>query len=204
MLGAGVADARVPAHPFSYEAEAEAEPQIDELPVALMLTLADEEPEHRFRTLGASLVSGLELGAMDLPMASMELGWADTSFGPSDDIQPLSPIIHTISIGPLKGALLDQCRFRMRKVGKIGKGASPDGRPASCRLLYFAGRQAFRDRGARRRRGLRLRFGSSMRPLMASAGPLPMLPPPAPAGSHRAPIIARPIMPFFMLHGPRR
>jgi len=36
-----------------------------------------------------------------------------------------------------RGALLDRCRMRMRRVLEIGHNASPDGRPAACRLLSF-------------------------------------------------------------------
>lgn len=36
-----------------------------------------------------------------------------------------------------RGALLDRCRMRMRRVLEIGRKASPDGRPTACHLLSF-------------------------------------------------------------------
>ena len=190
VLGVGTADARLPSRLFALSSD---DPALDDLPVSLTLTLADEEPEHRYMKLGASLVSPLEL-------ASLEPGWSSDS--PSDDIQPLAPIIHTAAGAPLRGALLDQCRFRMRKVRNIGKGASPDGRPTSCRLLSFAGRQGFRDRAALRRRGLRLRFRSALRPMLSAQGldsirMMLVMFPPAPVASRPAPTVAfaRPMPP---------
>ncbi len=59
------------------------------------------------------------------------------------------------------GVARERCRPQMRNVLRIGHGASPDGRPESCRLFSFVRRWRMRDAmiGAFRRRELpRLRF----------------------------------------------
>lgn len=112
-------------------------------------------------------------------------------FGP-----PPAPQLSGILELGSRGAMLDRCRMRMRDVTQIGEGASPDGRPATCRLLSFIRRQRFREAAGRRRRPLRLRFRPEpllvQRRIILPAQLGITLAPPSPPVAHRIRLPAPP------------
>ncbi len=67
----------------------------------------------------------------------------------------LDPLpVHQVSVpeAALYEQIIEQCRSYRRNLSKIGRDASPDGRPQTCRLISFMRRQRWRDAMARRRR----------------------------------------------------
>lgn len=74
--------------------------------------------------------------------------------GPLDLLEPLPsrPNGSEVPESRLYERVIEQCRSFRRNLSKIGKDASPDGRPQTCRLISFMRRQRWRDAMGRRRR----------------------------------------------------